>query len=600
MEKKPFYTIDNCNSRGLDRIPRFGLVLNKTNGSILNLSTKSGITSTTKLKDGSLFLAFQPQDSNLNCLDYNIATSQGVIFIQKPDGTLYGKGWNVDGEMGVAGGKTDWFKITGFDGYLLKNHGVYNTFLVKADGTVWAAGWNDPGCLGVGDANTVAGFRQVVGITNPLKIAGSNEFAILEGSDGYLYGSGVKGWSGVGKGYTATFIKSTLYNGGTPLKTLQTGLSGGLCQLSTGEVYVCGDNNLYEFGQATPTGSNTWLHATWLDNAKLIAYGNGNLFIVKQDNTVWRSGGNWYGNLGTGNTTPLTTLTQLTGFDNPNKIVVDQFQDGGGSFTVIEKSDGTVWACGKYGTANLGTTFIQLTGVTSPKSILVKNGTIYILTQNDELYGLGNNEYKQIINTGTRYYNTLQLIPKPERVIDKQPLYVFKNDKEVGLDKVPPGSLVGFLCDGAIFRLEDKTGIINTTLPKDVKGTKLKEYVLATGRVERSCEIGPDNLVRGIWNMFVYPCSYWDHWFTELDGSNINTSPSYPGRYRLFGTNEYSLATDVYHVMFFNPSGTLFEIIPMVKDIEMVWQRFETHMNLQTSITTVDPNTYYSNISKYW
>lgn len=65
---------------------------------------------------------------------------------------------------------------------------------------------------------------------------------------------------------------------------------------------------------------------------------------------------------------------------------------------------------------------------------------------------------------------------------ERQPLYVFKNDKEVGLDKVPPGSLVGFLCNGAIFRLADKTGIINTTLPKEVKGTKLKEYVLANGR----------------------------------------------------------------------------------------------------------------------
>lgn len=139
--------------------------------------------------------------------------------------------------------------------------------------------------------------------------------------------------------------------------------------------------------------------------------------------------------------------------------------------------------------------------------------------------------------------------------MERQPLYVFKNENETGLDKVPPGSIVGVLCNGSIYQLKNKTGITSATKPKDVKNINLFVYDLATGRVEDSCLPSPTNPILGKINLYIMPCSYWDHWFTEHDGSSVNTSPSYPGKYRIVGTNKYALPTDVLHVIAFDSNG---------------------------------------------
>lgn len=414
MERRPFFALDACNSVGLDKVPVNGLMLNKSTGGLFNLNNKTGLLGTTKLKDFvGKFFAYEPNDFVDICLNFSISASVGVIFGLKVDGTIWGKGWNVDGELGVAGGKSNWYQIPGFNNYKYINNGVYNTFIVKEDGTVWASGWNDSGTLGIGAIYSV-GFYQVIGITNPLKIAAANEHTVLEGSDGFLYGTGIKGWAGLGSsGYTDVFTKSAFSNGGNPLKILQSALTGSIAQKSDGTVYICGDNNGYCWGQATPTYSTSWYHATWLDGAKIIAFGAGVLYIVKEDGTVWRSGWNGSGDLGTGDkTTQLSTLTQLTGFDNPNKIVVDPFNEGG-TFVFIEKSDGTVWGGGSNTAFVVSLTYVQFPQFSFPKDIRIKGGTVYVLTQNDELYGLGDNSYKQILNTGTSNYTTFQLIPNP-------------------------------------------------------------------------------------------------------------------------------------------------------------------------------------------
>ncbi len=412
MEKKPIFALADCNSTGADKVPVNGLLLNKQTGGLLTPTTKTGILNTTKLKDitTNTFL-FEPASFVNTCIAFNFSTSSGTLFALKSDGTIWAKGWNVDGEAGISGGMSNWTQINGFDGFKSLVNGVYNTHIIKSDGTVWAAGWNDTGALGVGPVFSV-GFHQVTGITNPLKISAGNDHAVLEGSDGWLYGTGPKPWAGLGvSGYTDTFQKSAFNNGGQPLKTLQSCLTGSLAQKSDGTVYICGDNSGYSWGQATPSYSLSWYPATWLDNAKLIAFGTTTLYIVKSDGTVWRSGWNGNGDLGTNDkTTHLTTLTQLIGFDNPNKIVIDPFNS---SFVFIEKSDGTVWGGGSNIYFTLSNTYIQIPMFSFPKSIKINNGTVYILTQQDELYGLGMNDYRQILNTGTINYTSFQLIPNP-------------------------------------------------------------------------------------------------------------------------------------------------------------------------------------------
>ena len=122
-------------------------------------------------------------------------------------------------------------------------------------------------------------------------------------------------------------------------------------------------------------------------------------FILKNDRTLWGCGWNTYGQLGLGDTTSRTTLTQITANTNDIKSVYCGYKH-----TIILKNDGTLWGCGnnEYGQLGLGDTtnrktFIQITTNTDNiKSVYCGGYYTLILKNNGTLWGCGYNNEGQL------------------------------------------------------------------------------------------------------------------------------------------------------------------------------------------------------------
>ena len=91
--------------------------------------------------------------------------------ILKNDGTLWGCGYNTQGQLGL--GDTNWRAIltqiiTNTDNVKSVYCGESHTIILKNDGTLWGCGANNYGQLGLGDKTNRKFFTK---ITNDVKSA---------------------------------------------------------------------------------------------------------------------------------------------------------------------------------------------------------------------------------------------------------------------------------------------------------------------------------------------------------------------------------------------------------------------------------------------
>ena len=121
--------------------------------------------------------------------------------------------------------------------------------------------------------------------------------------------------------------------------------------------------------------------------------------ILKNDDTLWGTGYNGYGQLGLGDTTNRTTFTQITTNTNDIKSVYY-----GEYHTLILKNDGTLWGCGRNTEGQLGLgdttnrkTFTEIiTNADDIKSVYCGGYHTFILKNNGTLWGTGRNSSGQL------------------------------------------------------------------------------------------------------------------------------------------------------------------------------------------------------------
>ena len=123
-------------------------------------------------------------------------------------------------------------------------------------------------------------------------------------------------------------------------------------------------------------------------------------FILKNDGTLWGCGQNGSGQLGLGDKNNRNTFTQITTNINNVKSVYS-----GGNYTIILKSDNTLWGCGENSYSQLGlgdlannqtTTFTQITDTYDIKSVYCGFYHTIILKNDDTLLGCGYNTNGQL------------------------------------------------------------------------------------------------------------------------------------------------------------------------------------------------------------
>ena len=124
--------------------------------------------------------------------------------ILKNDGTLWGCGANGGGQLGLGDttNRNIFTQITTNTNDIKSVYcGGYHTFILKNDGTLWGTGYNGNGQLGLGDGNNRTTFTQITANADDIKsvYCGWNHTLILE-NDGTLWDTGCNNAGQLGLG----------------------------------------------------------------------------------------------------------------------------------------------------------------------------------------------------------------------------------------------------------------------------------------------------------------------------------------------------------------------------------------------------------------
>ena len=289
-----------------------------------------------------------------------ISTGSYNTFAVKSDGTLWGTGSNVNGELGIGtfgnaphslvqiGTATDWKTTSGT---------LDCTIGLKTNGTLWGWGLNSYGQ--VGDGTTTERHTPVqIGTDTNWKIVTSGmlaSFNIALKTNGTLWGWGIHGGAnclgqGIGTGNIAYYASPIQIGIDTNWSSMDAGLSHTLALKTNGTLYIFGGGRngsggngiLTDFIFSTPTQIGT--DTNWTQ----VSAGANTSYAIKTDGTLWAWGQNDLGQLGDGTTDNRGYPTQI-GTDTNWASVHAGYQH-----CTALKTDGSLWSWGDNAYAQLG------------------------------------------------------------------------------------------------------------------------------------------------------------------------------------------------------------------------------------------------------
>ena len=322
--------------------------------------------------------------------------------ILKNDNTLWGCGRNYYGRLGLGdqSDRTTFTQITtNTDNIKSVYCGQSHTIILKNDGTLWGCGYNSNGQLGLGDTNDRTILTQITTNTDNIKsICCGDSHTIILKNDGTLWGCGRNEAGQLGLGDTnnrAIFTKII-----DDVKSVNCGSHHTIILKNDGTLWGCGYNEHSRLGLGDTTNKTTFTQITTnTDNIKSVHCGGPHTFILKNDGTLWGCGWNGHGQLGLGNTNNIALFTKVTtNVDNIKSVYCGNY------YTLILKNNGTLWGCGDndYGQLGLGDTtdklMFTIIGINTNdiKSIYCGQYHTIILKNDGTLWTCGDNEFGQL------------------------------------------------------------------------------------------------------------------------------------------------------------------------------------------------------------
>ena len=289
----------------------------------------------------------------------------------KSDGTVWAWGNNGSGQLGdgTTTQRSNPVQVTGLSGVTaIAVSGAIASSIgfslaLKSDGTVWAWGWNDEGSLGDGTTTNRSTPVQVmasagVGLSGVTTIAAGYEHSLVLKSDNTVWAWGRNDLGQLGDGTTTAHSYPVQVTGLSGVTAIAAGNQHTLARKSDGTVLAWGYNAYGQLGDGTTTNRSSVVQvmasaSVPLGGVSAIAAGGYHSFVLKSDGMVWAWGDNTNGQLGDGTTTNRSYPVQVmasagVGLDGVTTM------SGGSDYSLVLKSDGTVWAWGRNAYGQLG------------------------------------------------------------------------------------------------------------------------------------------------------------------------------------------------------------------------------------------------------
>lgn len=331
----------------------------------------------------------------------------------KSDGTLWGWGYNANGQLGISSNYQSVSTPTRIDND--KNWkdiavGSYHSIALKEDGTIWGAGFSGNGQVGAGSNTQYEEFVQIGTDTDWVYVeAGYGcSFAIKKDSSLWAWGYNGEGQLGVGD----------LIDRYSPT---QIGSDNVWKNISCGGLFVVGikyDNSLWRWGLYITKDSSEYIYENIVnpfcvneDNWIMASAGFQTIFAIKENGTLWAYGDNINYALGDSSITFTDEFIPVTHDSNWHYI------EAGSVFTFAINNSGELYAWGNnmYGQLGLNieelyiTTPMQVDNNTDWRTISAAKGLLY----NNYIYGMHSlalkKDYSMICVAGANYSGQLGL-----------------------------------------------------------------------------------------------------------------------------------------------------------------------------------------------
>ena len=365
------------------------------------------------------------------------------------NGSLWGTGYNSNGQIGNGGTDTALSPVKIIDGNLSRvsviqvSSGYRHTVFLKSDGTVWAMGLNDSGQLGDGTFDQRISPVQVSGLAKVAQVTAGHGFSLFVTQTGELWGTGSNSYGQLGDNLESTRNQPKKIAVEGKVLRASAGVFHSVFLKADGTVWTMGRNNAGQLADGTSLDRATPAQISGVSDAVDIGTAGLSTYVIRQDGTLWAAGRNNSGELGIGSTNGQTTLAQVTGGTNVSQV------SGGYSHMVFLKTDGTVWASGKNDKGQLGdgsntnrnspVQSIGLSGITQ-----VNAGEFHSIALGDDrkVYGYGWNGIGQFGNGLSADSNTpIQAGQKIIRINDSPPSH--PNGKKITLPDGATGDYFG-------------------------------------------------------------------------------------------------------------------------------------------------------------